>query len=479
MRSALVFGEQCPDGSKTVKPAAFMTVSGRNIVSNETCHFVNVWTNTMAQDAKKPVVFWLHGGAWIMGGSNESVVYEGEGLCATQDIVFVSMNHRLNVLGYTDLSAYGDKYEHSGNVGVADMVLALEWVRDNIAQFGGDPDNVTIIGQSGGGAKAVVLMGLPAAQGLFHRAVIISGYVEGIEKQTARAAGIALVEKTKAAHGLKTDAQALELLEAMPYNELFSLSDGTGVGKGPVVDGSYYPAKTYDIDAGIMSDNAKRYPVMLTTTFGEMSGNMAQMCVTPYVNNVSKAYADPEAYIRDNFKCFMSVEQKNEKIRAKFGEHAEEAMAAFHRAYPGHEDIDLVYLDNSMITDHSRRMTEIHAKETSASVYRAVFAYDFPIFGGTVNWHTGGDLPLLFCALHKVPFLIAGDEETAERLEQLASSALGSFARTGSPSHGELVWTAYSPELADTLVIDRSCELRVRHDVELYEKYLPVDELPF
>lgn len=143
--------------------------------TNEDCLNLNVWTPGIDDDKKRPVLFWIHGGGFTSGSSHELPSYDGQNLSKKGDVVVVSINHRLNVLGFLDLSAYGEKYGHSANNSILDLVFALEWVRDNISNFGGDPDNITIFGQSGGGAKVNTLMAMPSAKGLFHKAINQSG----------------------------------------------------------------------------------------------------------------------------------------------------------------------------------------------------------------------------------------------------------------------------------------------------------------
>jgi para-nitrobenzyl esterase len=157
--------------------------------TNEDCLNLNVWTPSIGDGKKRPVLFWIHGGGFTSGSSHELPSYDGANLSKNGDVVVVSINHRLNVLGFLDLSAYGEKYKHSANNSILDMVMALEWVRDNIANFGGDAKNVTIFGQSGGGAKVNTLMAMPKAQGLFHKAINQSG---------AMRAGILSKEDTQA-----------------------------------------------------------------------------------------------------------------------------------------------------------------------------------------------------------------------------------------------------------------------------------------
>ena len=144
-------------------------------IANEHCHYLNVFTQNLTPAAKKPVMVWFHGGGFTNGSSMESYAYDGRSLSEFGDVVVVSVNHRLNILGTLDLSAYGPQYANSRYTGTADLVASLEWVRDNIAAFGGDPGNVMIFGQSGGGGKVVSMMHTPAAQGLFHRVSAQSG----------------------------------------------------------------------------------------------------------------------------------------------------------------------------------------------------------------------------------------------------------------------------------------------------------------
>ena len=173
VRDTLTYGPICPQKPNSgwgMQEYAFLYqwVDG---FQSEDCLRLNVWTPAIKDNKKRPVLFWVHGGAFFSGSSQEHPSYDGENLSREGDVVVVSVNHRLNALGFLDLSGYGIQYEKSGNVGMLDLVAALEWVRDNIADFGGDAGNVTIFGQSGGGAKVTTLMAMPSAKGLFHKAV--------------------------------------------------------------------------------------------------------------------------------------------------------------------------------------------------------------------------------------------------------------------------------------------------------------------
>lgn len=174
VKDATSYGYVCPLMTQD-KPTAELLVPHRYWPMDEHCQNLNIWTTALDREAKKPVIVWFHGGGYAAGSSIEQVAYDGRNMCVEGDAVVVSVNHRLNILGYLDLSPFGQKYENSGNAGHADMVAALQWIHNNIALFGGNPENVTIFGQSGGGMKVADLMQIPAADGLFHKELIMSG----------------------------------------------------------------------------------------------------------------------------------------------------------------------------------------------------------------------------------------------------------------------------------------------------------------
>lgn len=163
------YGFVCPLLTQDT-PTGELLVPHRYWPQDENCQNLNVWTTALDKTAKKPVMVWLHGGGYAAGSSIEQAAYDGSNMAVQGDVVVVSVNHRLNILGFLDLSPYGEKYRNSGNAGLADLVAALRWIHDNIEEFGGDPENVTLFGQSGGGMKVTGLMQIPEADGLFHKA---------------------------------------------------------------------------------------------------------------------------------------------------------------------------------------------------------------------------------------------------------------------------------------------------------------------
>ena len=187
---------------------------------DEDCLRVNVWTGGINDGKKRPVMVWLHGGGFREGSGQELICYDGTNLARDHGVVVVSLNHRLNVLGFLDLSAFGAKYAHSGNLGMMDIVKALEWVRDNIASFGGDPANVTIFGQSGGGGKVSTLMAMPSAKGLFSKAIVESGSITNLlSPKYSRRIGAATVAN------LGLIPSRIEEIATVPYDKLLAAYD--------------------------------------------------------------------------------------------------------------------------------------------------------------------------------------------------------------------------------------------------------------
>ena len=252
---------------------------------DEDCLRGNVWTAGINDGGKRPVMVWLHGGGFREGSGQELISYDGTNLARDHGVVVVSLNHRLNVLGFLDLSAYGAKYAHSGNLGMLDIVKALEWVRDNIARFGGDPANVTIFGQSGGGGKVSTLMAMPSAKGLFSKAIVESGSITNLlTHKYSRRVGAATVanlglnpsrigdiatvpyDRLLAAYdaALRTVCEEARQDGAFPSNFL----DALLFGQVPVVDGEIIPAQPSTPEALALS---KDVPVIIGTVYHEFT----------------------------------------------------------------------------------------------------------------------------------------------------------------------------------------------------------------
>ena len=278
VQTALYYGNQCHQAPRFTwgdDCEAFL-YQWDDGVQSDNCLNLNVWTKGINDGKKRPVMVWLHGGGYAMGASSELPFYDGTNL-AKKDVVLVSINHRLNFLGYLDLSDFGEKYKYSGVAGVMDMVKALEWVHTNIEGFGGDPDNVTIFGQSGGGGKVNILLGTPSAKGLFHRGIIESGSMTNLmDSEKARSMGRKVVEK------LGLDAKTIDKIQEIPYSELLAAATdavieenpenifyrwyGAGMWCSPVLDGEIIP---YPLTDERVAEFSKGLPTIIGCNFSE------------------------------------------------------------------------------------------------------------------------------------------------------------------------------------------------------------------
>ncbi len=298
IRSSRHWGPVCPQAKNTGwrgDQTAFF-YQWNDGFQSEDCLRLNIWTKGIADGKKRPVLFWLHGGGYTSGNGQEHPGYDGRNLADKGDVVVVTVNHRLNVLGFLDLSAYGEKYKGSANVGMTDIVAALRWVKENIAYFGGDPDCVTIFGQSGGGGKVSTLLCMPSAKGLFHRAMVMSGSFLGSTPQS-----LAQQVGTRTAELLGLSKENIDSIQRVPYEQLLSAanraigdvakaSKGVGpfgrVGWGPVNDG--------DIMPGIFENGTEKIsndiPLLIGSTLNEFS--------TPKVDRMVRQAVKTQAGIR-------------------------------------------------------------------------------------------------------------------------------------------------------------------------------------
>lgn len=278
VQTALYYGHQCYQAPRLTWEddcEAFLYQWDDGTQSDD-CQYLNVWTKGINDGKKRPVMVWLHGGGYAMGASSELPFYDGANL-ARKDVVMVSINHRLNILGFLDLSDFGEKYKYSGVVGVMDMVKALEWVKRNIEAFGGDPDNVTIFGQSGGGGKVNILMGTPSAKGLFNKGIIESGSMLSLADH-ASASEMARLTVNK----LGLNEKTIDQIQTIPYSQLLNAATeaviekfpenffyrmyGAGMWFQPVLDGEVIP---YPLDHPRVAEFCKGLPTIIGCNFSE------------------------------------------------------------------------------------------------------------------------------------------------------------------------------------------------------------------
>lgn len=440
----------------------------RNLSQSENCQNLNIWTPGINDVKKRPVMVWLHGGGFFMGSASAEDVYDGENLSRKGDVVVISVNHRLNSLGYLNLSAYGEKYKSSANVGMLDIVAALQWVHDNIEQFGGDPDNVTIFGQSGGGAKVLTLLAMPQAKGLFHKAIVQSGATEMMgmtlpdNVATQRVAALTLQNL-----GLQPDQ--VDELQNISYSSLseaanrayVQISNELGpdklyprVGWAPVVDGDVI--RTHPVEGGFQSQ-AKDIPLLIGTVLNEWT-TMDQM-------------ATMETAQSDN-KNTWSNQEVRERLEKKYGKQADAVVKEFRKAYPDKKDADALFVDSRSRT-RAVHSANIKSDQQGAPVYNYVFTWETPIMGGFAMAYHCSEIPFVFNNI-ALSGTATGATPEVYALSDKISQAWINFARTGNPSINSLpAWPAYTRANGATMILDNTSEVRYHHDDALMKFLAP------
>lgn len=448
VKDALSYGYVCPMLMPETAVGEIM-VPHRYWPKKEDCQYLNIWTQSLCPNAKKPVMIWLHGGGFAAGSSIEQQAYDGENMSKEGDVVVVSINHRLNILGYLDLSPFGEKYANSANAGNADMVAALKWVHDNIANFGGDPENVTLFGQSGGGMKVWCLMQTPSADGLFHKGIIQSGLIDGF-LEAPKGDGTQIVNAMLNELGFdEGDVQKLETvsydLMAEAYNKVFIPIAKQGIYFG----GNPIPNEFYVGDPRKVGfrEHAKTIPVIIGTVLAEFA----------FGPGVTGKYDLSE----DDIKPMVAEKYKD----------ADELIVLFKKAYPGKHLTDLLFLD-SLFRHPTMDFIEKKAAHQEAPTFSYIFAYEFPFDDGKPAWHCS-EIPFVFHNTELTP--ICNIPDVSDQLEDQIFGAWINFARCGNPSHpGIPNWPACQSGDEATMIFDRSCEVRHNYDHELVELHIKV-----
>lgn len=450
VRSSMQYGLLCPQAARTgwsndENAFLFEWDDGQ---PGEDCLRVNVWTPGLKDNRKRPVLFWLHGGGFAAGSGQELKSYEGKNLARRGDVVVVSINHRLNVLGYLNLAQYGEKYANSVNVGMMDTVAALEWVRDNIAEFGGDPGNVTIFGQSGGGAKVSLLMAMPSAKGLFHKAAVQSGSMlrAGSMESSAKMAA-AVVEE------LGLGASSIDQIQTVPFEKLWGAVEaaetklnggrrpafGAGFGLAPAVDGKILPNHPFDPEAPAISAHV---PMLIGTVMNESSIS----AFNPKLETMTQA-------------------ELQQRIAATQGDKAPRIIEAFQKTYPAAKPVEIA----GIIAGIRSRSTAIEqasrkAAQKSSPAYLYLFAWHTPVLDARPRAFHCSELAFVFDNTDRCSHMTGGGPEARE-LAAKVSDAWIRFARSGDPNHPGLPrWPAFTAENVPTMVFNTKCEVKNNHD---------------
>lgn len=426
------------------------------LAPSEDCLFLNVWTPA-ADGARRPVMLWFHGGGYV-SGSGGGAIYDGTHLARKEDVVVVTVNHRLTALGYAYMAdLLGPDYAASGNAGMLDLVLALEWVRDNIARFGGDPGCVTIFGESGGGAKVSTLLAMPSAKGLFHRAIVQSGaLLAGTARESATKLADMLLEELNVPR-----AEARRIL-TIPAERLSEAADKAAMrfaraypqlhgSFSPVIDGLVLPAKPFDPAA---PPTAHGIALMIGNTRTEHSLFMA---------------GDPR------FGHYTDAEVVD-IARKYWGSAADRivATAMRRRARPDGTSLYAEIFSASWLLK-SHRMAERQAAQNGGPVYVYRLDWRTPVAGGKYESPHTLDLPLMFDTVEADRMLLGPGPEPQRVADQMRS-AWAAFARTGNPANRLIPhWPAYRPQSRSVMIFDVDSKAVDNPEADLIDSWKDIE----
>lgn len=454
IRSCRQYGPVSPQGARSgwANDEIAFAFNWNDGVQGEDCLRLNVWTPAL-DSRKRPVMVWLHGGGYSAGSGQELPSYDGTSLAFAEDVVVVSINHRLNVLGFLDLSAYGETYAKSANAGLLDIVASLKWVRDNIAAFGGDPSNVTIFGQSGGGGKVTTLLATPCAKGLFHKAIVQSGsMLRTMESKYSRKIGIATVRN------LGLDASSIDKISEVPYGELLAAgekaiaqvkaeADRDGVasfifGWAPTVDGAVLPSQPFDPQAPAIS---AEIPMIIGTTRHEFS-------MTTYVPALRNAGREEVIGI----------------LKGRYGEGTERFLELFAKAYPGSKPADMLDAD-FVFRPGAIEQALRKSLQGAAPVYMYMFNWESPVLDGILRSTHCMEIPFVFNNADRHASMTGGGAQAMELASKM-SHCWAEFARCGKPSaEGLPEWEPFEAEKRAVMFFDNTFKMSYSHDKELMD----------
>jgi para-nitrobenzyl esterase len=418
---------------------------------SEDCLCVNVWTPSINDSKKRPVMVWIHGGQYVSGSDNELRMYDGESLSRRGEVVLVSLNHRLGVLGYMNLSAYGQKWADASNVGMLDLVAALAWVKTNISNFGGDPNTVMIFGQSGGGGKVSTLMGMPAAEGLFHRAAVESGSPQAAAPATDRSPEMAAATLAE----LGFTAGTIDKIQDVPNEAIVSAglraqrklttgpaavpgTGGNGVGWFPVVDGKNLPRSPWYPTA---PTNSAKVALLVGNVLNEFTNSVQMGDAT--VDNMDMVEVKKRlAAQRDEAKASMLID-------------------VFQKEHPKATPFEIMSRINSSVM-RNNAVTQAARKTAlgAAPAYNYWFHWQTPVLDGRPRAYHCSELPFVFYNTDRCASMTGGGPEALGLAGKIADAWIN-FARKGDPNHPGLPhWPAFAAETCPTMVFDTECALK-------------------
>jgi para-nitrobenzyl esterase len=449
IKNAQSWGPVCPAPEQTNVSGDELVFPHRYWIENEHCQYLNVWTQNLTPSAKKPVMVWMHGGGFTNGSSMEAYAYDGRSLSEFGDVVVVSVNHRLNILGTLDLSAYGAQYAMSRYTGTEDLVSSLQWVHDNIESFGGDPGNVMIFGQSGGGGKVVRMLHTPAAKGLFHKVAAQSGG-NNTYRTTDPAASIK-AQQTIAAHTLKNlnlTGDQIDKLKTVPYSALITAGVAALRSAAQELGRQALNWEVIADDQYVMRefcDWADPIPLMVGAVFSEMQGTLTR---------------------GDGRKNEWSQKEIDDQLTSAFSDKTIDIVVEFKKAFPRKKVQDVLYYAGGSRPGVKNLLTR-KLERSKVPVYNYVFAWEYPINGGITSFHCA-ELAFCFHALNVPQIKTAtGGGPVAMALQDKVSQAWINFAKNGNPSQPGLEWKPYTKEDPQAMVFDTVSESVALRDDKL------------
>jgi para-nitrobenzyl esterase len=466
VRDALRYGPSAPQtipGAPSGSSAMEFLASAdtpRGIEESEDCLVLNIWSPGVKDHHKRPVMFWCHGGAFI-SGSGSAPLYEGANLAHDHDVVVVTINHRLGALGYTYLGHAGQAFRESGNVGMLDIVAALNWVRENIAEFGGDPSRVLVFGESGGGQKVSVLLAMPPAKDLFHGAVIESGpgvrmnALDYATKVSDMFFSELNVKPDRIAEIQTIPLERIMTAQGEVNRKLGSFIPGMIAGFSPAVDGISLLQNPFDPVAPEVSADV---PVLIGFNRTELT---------------LFAVGDPSLFSLDEAGL-------QKRVRSLLGDNAEAVLSAFRSDYPHENPSDLYFLIATAYPTvaYTAKIAERRAALGKAPTYVYEFTWETPVLGGRLKSPHTIEMPFVFDNVAD-PLVqkLTGTGSDVFPLARRVSGAWAAFAATGDPnSKGFPHWPPYSGRDRNVMIINT--ESKVERDPQR-EARMAIENLLF
>jgi para-nitrobenzyl esterase len=432
IKDTLEWGPEAPQVSPhTEIPEVRATIPATGM--SEDCLRLNVWTTALGgggRNGKRPVMVWLHGGGFTSGNGSYTI-YDGANLARKRDVVSVTINHRLNSFGFLHLAGIGGaKYAQASNVGMLDAIAALQWVHDNLGNFGGDPNNVTIFGQSGGAGKVSTLLAMPGAKGLFHRAIIQSG---------SNPRGVSIEDAAKSAQTLmaKLNVKTADDLQKVPMDQLIQATTATpGLRLAPVLDGHSLPRDPFSPDASPLSADV---PVLLGSVETEVT----------FFPNTQMDPIDDTA-LRTRVRQAARVDDAQ----------ASHLIDLYRKGRPGVSNIDVALILESDLRFRPGVVAEAELKAAQkAPVYLYYFTWRSPVRDGKLKTFHTLEIPFVTDNVDNATSM-TGTGQDRYALADKMSAAWAAFARSGNPNHKGLPnWPQFNPAQRATMIFNHECKV--------------------